>query len=84
MNYFDGIIKPMIATATKIHHYPSFKIYQFLDDNDKVLVGLFTEKNSQQLAERHHLPTYEFKKNRYFKYEIKLKIELKKLRNGKI
>ncbi len=76
MNFFTDIIQPIVATATKIHHYPAFKIYQFLDANDNVLVGLFTNKSTQQLAERHHLPTYELKRNRYYKYEIKLIIEL--------
>ena len=75
MNFFTDIIQPIVATATKIHHYPQFRKFQFLE-NDKILIELYTEKTTQELAERHHLTTYELKRNRYYKYEIKLIIEL--------
>ena len=76
MNYFESIINPMIATAKKIHHYPQFRKCQFLDANDKILIELYTEKSTQELSEIHQLQAYEIIRNKNYKFEIKLKIEL--------
>ena len=65
----------MITTATKIHHYPQFNKCQFLD-NDKILIELYTEKSTQQLAEIHRLPAYEIIRNKHYKLETKLIVEL--------
>ena len=77
MNFFTDIIQPIVATATKIHHYPQFKKCQFLDDNDKILIELYTEKTTQQLSEIHHLTAYEIIRNKHYKFETKLIVEWK-------
>ena len=75
MNFFTDIIQPIVATATKIHHYPQFRKFQFLE-NDKILIELYTEKTTQELAEKHRLPAYEIIRNKHYKLETKLIVEL--------
>jgi len=76
MNFFNDIIQPQIATATSIIHYPELNRFEFVDNNGKVLLSLYTEKNSQQLAIKYGLNTEAKKINRYYKYITILKIEL--------
>ena len=75
MNFFKDIIQPQIATATNIIHYPELNRFEFVS-NGKVLLSLYTEKNSQELAIKYGLNTEAKKINRYYKYITILKIEL--------
>lgn len=74
MSYFDTVIKPIIATSTKIHHYPQFNRFEFVN-NEKPIVSLYTEKSSQELAYKYNLDVHTLIRNRYYKYETKIIIE---------
>ena len=75
MNFFNDIIQPHVATATKIHHYPQFNKYQFLE-NEKILIELYTEKSTQELAIKHNITTHAIIRNKNYKFETKLIVEL--------
>lgn len=74
MSYFETVIQPIIATATHINHYPQFNRYEFVE-NDKTLTTLYTEKSSQELAIKYNLNVHTLIRNRYYKFETKLKIQ---------
>ena len=76
MGTFQLIISEIIKTGVIINHYPQFNRFEILDKNDKVLIQLYTEKNSYQLAQQYNLPVNTMIRNRYYKFEIKLKIEI--------
>ena len=76
MGTFQLIISEIIKTGVIINHYPQFNRFEILDKNDKVLIQLYTEKNSYQLAQQYNLPVNTMTRNRYYKFEIKLKIEI--------
>ena len=75
MNYFNDIIKPIVAIATHINHYPQFNRFEFME-NEKLLCKLYTEKSTQELAIKYKLPTNEITITKYNKIKNKLKIEV--------
>lgn len=78
MSYFETVIKPRIVTATHINHYPQFNRFEFVE-NEKILTTLYTEKSSQELAIKYNLNVHTLIRNRYYKFETKLKIIMEKL-----
>ena len=76
MGTFQLIISEIIKSGVIINHYPQFNRLEILDKNDKVLIELYTEKNSYQLAQQYNLQVNTMIRNRYYKFEIKLKIEI--------
>ena len=76
MGTFQLIISEIIKTGVTINHYPQFNRFEILDKNDKVLIQLYTEKNSYQLAQQYNLPVNTIIRNKNYKFEIKLKIEI--------
>ena len=74
MSYFDTVIRPLIATATHINHYPQFNRFEFME-NEKLITKLYTEKISQELAIKYNLDVHTLIRNRYYKYETKIIIE---------
>ena len=76
MSNFNPILTDLIKTGVIINHYPQFNRFEILDKNDKALIQLYTEKNSYQLAQQYNLPVNTMIRNRYYKFEIKLKIEI--------
>lgn len=74
MSYFETVIKPIVATATHINHYPQLNMFEFME-NDKILTTLYTEKSSQELAYKYNLDVHTLIRNRYYKYETKIIIE---------
>ena len=77
MGTFQPIISELIKTGVVINHYPQFNQFEILDRTDKKLVSLYTQKRSTQLAQQYNLPVNEYIRNRYYKFELKLKIEWK-------
>ena len=76
MGTFQLIISEIIKTGVIINHYPQFNRFEILDKNDKVLIQLYTQKTSTELAQQYNLPVNTMIRNRYYKFEIKLKIEI--------
>lgn len=77
MGTFQPIISELIKTGIVINHYPQINSFEVLDRTDKKLVALYTQKRSTQLAQQYNLPVNEYIRNRYYKFELKLKIEWK-------
>jgi hypothetical protein len=77
MGTFQPILSELIKTGVVINHYPQFHQFEILDRADNKLVGLYTQKSSTQLAHQYNLPVNEYIRNRYYKFELKLKIEWK-------
>jgi hypothetical protein len=73
-HFFNDIIKPLIQSATKINHYPELNKFEFVDKKETILLSLYTQKTSEELAKLHRLQVDEYKKNRYNKYILTLKI----------
>jgi len=73
-HFFNDIIKPLITQATKINHYPELNKFEFVDGTEKVLLSLYTQKTSEELAKWYGYRVDEYKKNRYNKYILTLKI----------
>ena len=76
MGTFQLIISEIIKTGVIINHYPQFNRFEILDKNDKVLIQLYTQKTSTELAQQYNLQVNTLIRNRYYKFEIKLKIEI--------
>ena len=76
MGTFQLIISEIIKTGVIINHYPQFNRFEILDKNNKVLIQLYTQINSTELAQQYNLPVNTMIRNRYYKFEIKLKIEI--------
>ena len=76
MGTFQLIISEIIKTGVIINHYPQFNRFEILDKNDKVLIQLYTQKTSTELAQQYNLQVNTMIRNRYYKFEIKLKIEI--------
>ena len=77
MGTFQSIISELIKTGVVINHYPQFHKFDVVDRADNKLVGFYTQKRSTQLAQQYNLPVNEYIRNRYYKFELKLKIEWK-------
>lgn len=75
MSNFKPILTELIKTGVVISHYPQFNRFEVLDKNDNRLVGLYTQKSSTDLARQYNLPVNEYIRNRYYKFELKLKIK---------
>ena len=73
MSNFKPILTELIKTGVVISHYPQFNRFEILDKNDKVLIQLYTQKNSTELAQQYNLQVNTLIRNRYYKFEIKLK-----------
>ena len=76
MGTFQLIISEIIKTGVIINHYPQFNRFEILDKNDKVLIQLYTQITSTELAQQYNLQVNTLIRNRYYKFEIKLKIEI--------
>lgn len=76
MGTFQLIISEIIKTGVIINHYPQFNRFKILDKNDNVLIQLYSQKTSTELAQQYNLPVNTMIRNRYYKFEIKLKIEI--------
>lgn len=74
MSNFKPILTELIKTGIVISHYPQFNMFEVLDKNDNRLVGLFTQKNSTELARQYNLPVNTYIRNKNYKFELKLKI----------
>lgn len=74
MSYFETVIQPIIATATHINHYPQFNRFEFME-NEKLLVSLYTQRSTKDLAKRYNLPAHEYIQKNYT-FILKLKVEL--------
>ena len=74
MSNFKPILTELIKTGVVISHYPQFNRFEILDKNDNRLLGLYTQKSSTDLARQYNLPVNEYIRNRYWKFELKLKI----------
>ena len=74
MSNFKPILTELIKTGVVISHYPQFNRFEILDKNDNRLVGLYTQKSSTDLARQYNLPVNTYIRNRYYKYDLKLKI----------
>ena len=76
MGTFQPIITELIKTGVVINHYPQFHQFEILDGTDKLLLRLYTTKESTELAQQYNLPVNEYIRNRYYKFELKLKITI--------
>ena len=77
MSSFKQILTELIRSGVVISHYPQFNRFEVLDKNDNRLVGLYTQKSSTTLARQYNLPVNTYMRNRYYKFELKLKISWK-------
>ena len=78
MGTFQPIISELIKTGVVINHYPQINSFEVLDRTDKLLLRLYTTKESTELARQYNLPVSVFKKtNKYYQFKLKLKIEWK-------
>ena len=75
MSNFKPILTELIKTGVVISHYPQFNRFNVLDANDKILVSLYTQKNSTELAIQYNLPVNTYIRNKNYKLELKLKIK---------
>lgn len=75
MSNFKPILTELIKTGILINHYPQFNRFEVLDKNDKILVSLYTQKNSTELARQYNLPVNTYIRNKNYKFELKLKIK---------
>ena len=75
MSNFKPILTELIKTGIVISHYPQFNRFEVLDKNDNRLVGLYTQKSSTDLARQYKFPVNTYIRNRYYKFELKLKIK---------
>ncbi len=74
MSYFETVIRPIISSTTHINHYPQFNRFEFME-NDKMLVSLYTQRKTKDLAQRYNLPAHKYQKENYT-FILKLKVEL--------
>lgn len=74
MGTFQPILTELIKKGVVINHYPKFNRFQILDKRNNILVSLYTEKSSVELAQQYNLPVNTYIRNRYYKYELKLKV----------
>lgn len=79
MGTFQPILSELIKTGVVINHYPQFNYFEILDNNGIVLIKLYTQKSSQKLAMQYNLSVNQLIRNRYYKFETKLKIIMEKL-----
>lgn len=84
MGTFQPILSELIKTGVVINHYPQINQFEILDRTDKKLVALYTQKSSTELAYQYNLPVNEYIRNRYYKFELKLKIIMEKLTKQQI
>ena len=78
MGTFQPIISELIKTGVVINHYPQINSFEVLDRTDKLILRLYTTKESTELARQYNLPVSVFKKTKkYYQFELKLKIEWK-------
>ena len=78
MGTFQPIISELIKTGVVINHYPQINSFEVLDRTDKLLLRLYTTKESTELARQYNLPVSVYKKTKkYYQFKLKLKIEWK-------
>jgi len=78
MGTFQPILSELIKTGVVINHYPQINSFEVLDRTDKLLLRLYTTKESTELARQYNLPVSVFKKTKkYYQFKLKLKIEWK-------
>ena len=76
MSNFIPILQQLIEKGVKINHYPQFNYFEVLDFEGSTLLRLYTQKSSFELAKQYNLSVNQLIRNRYYKFEVKLKIEL--------
>ena len=77
MGTFQPIISEQIKTGVVINHYPQINSFEVLDRTDKLLLRLYTTKESTELARQYNLPVSVFKKTKkYYQFKLKLKITI--------
>ena len=78
MGTFQPIISELIKTGIVINHYPQINSFEVLDRTDKLLLRLYTTKESTELARQYGLQVNVFTRSKkYYQFKLKLKIEWK-------
>ena len=77
MSNFIPILESLIESGVKINHYPQINSFEVLDKNDKLLLRLYTTKQSMELSRQYNLPVNTFiRSKKYYQFKLKLQIEL--------